>query len=456
MAALRADLRTADFTVDVVEGLLGPVAAAALHREQPVPALGATQDAREPAAVLLRLFLLGADVRRGALAAALPGLGADGAEQLGLIRSAGPDAEDPVRAVVDLRPYAVVDAAGPVSWWLASDLGEMATGGPLPLDHVLGVGGASTMLAQITPRTPRRRTLDLGTGCGVQALHASRHSETVVGTDVSARALAFAGFNADLAGVDLDLRHGSLFQPLARDGAGAEQFDLLVSNPPFVITPRGGGGTGGVPVHEYRDGGMAGDDLVRSLVLGARGVLAPGGVAQLLGNWEHRAGEDWRERVGSWLDAAGLDGWVVQRELLDPAEYAEMWLRDGGTTQRDAGWRHRCALWLEDFASREVEAVGLGLLVLRRPVDGVPTLRRVEECSGPARQPLGDHLAAVLAAHDWLRGRDDAGLLAARLVTAPDVTEERHLRPGADDPSMVLLRQGDGFGRTAPVGTALA
>ncbi|MCU1432876.1 MAG: methyltransferase small, partial [Actinotalea sp.] len=45
---------------------------------------------------------------------------------------------------------------------------------------------------------------------------------------------------------------------------------------------------------------------------------------------------------------------------------------------------------------------------------------------------------------------------AARLVTAPDVTEERHLRPGADDPSVVLLRQGDGFGRTVPVGTALA
>ncbi len=452
--ALRRDLGAADLSVLGVAELLGPVASGALHRDEVLPALRASAAAgaeeREPLASLVRLFVLGHPVLRGALADALETLGVEGAVLLGLVEAGGQGADDLVRPLVDLRPYASTDAAGDAQWWLASDLGESVTGRALRRDHVLGVGGASTTLAQATIRTPVARTLDLGTGSGVQALHASRHSTAVVATDISWRALAFAGFNAALAGVGLDLRAGSMLDPVA-----GERFDLVVSNPPFVITPRG---TDGGPVYEYRDGGRSGDDLVRDLITGVGGVLAPGGVAQLLGNWEHRAGEPWAERVGGWLDESGLDGWVVQREVLDPAEYAEMWLRDGGTSRaRDAaGWEAGLTAWLDDFAGRGVEAVGLGLVVLRRPVVGAPSLRRLEEQPGAMRQPLGEHLAGALAGHDWLRANDDDALLAARLVVATDVTEERHLRPGAADPSIVLLRQGGGFGRTVQVGTALA
>ncbi len=452
--ALRGDLGAADLSVSGVQDLLGPAASAALHRDELLPALRSIAagggDGREPLASLVRLFVLGHPVPRRALALALPALGVDGAARLGLVEAGGQGGDDLVRPLVDLRPYASTDDAGEAQWWLASDLGESVTGTALRHDHVLGVGGASTTLAQATIRTPVARSLDLGTGCGVQALHASRHSTDVVATDISRRALAFAGLNAALAGAALDLRLGSMLDPVA-----GERFDLVVSNPPFVITPRV---ADGAPLYEYRDGGRAGDDLVRDLVAGVGAVLAPGGVAQLLGNWEHRAGEGWAERVGGWLDASGLDGWVVQREVLDPAEYAEMWLRDGGTSRdRDrAGWESGLSAWLDDFARRGVEAVGLGMVVLRRPVQGAPTLRRLEEQPGAMRQPLGEHLARALAGHDWLQARDEDALLAARLVVAADVTEERHLRPGATDPSVVLLRQGSGFGRTVQVGTALA
>jgi SAM-dependent methyltransferase len=453
--ALRADLASAGYTVAGVEDLLGPVASAALHREEAVPALRATATptaGRSPLTALVRLFVLGADVPRVAVERAFGRLGVDGAARLGLVASAGAGPDDPVRAVVDLRPYCAEDAAGPVDWWLASDLGELATGHALRTDHVLGVGGASTTLAQVTVRDPRDTVLDLGTGCGIQALHAARHARVVVGTDISARALAFARFNADLAGLGPDrveLRRGSMLEPVA-----GRRFSLVVSNPPFVITPR----TAGVPAYEYRDGGRAGDALVRDLVTGLRDVLEPGGVAQLLGNWEVRAGEAWHERVGRWLDDSGLDGWVVQREVQDPAEYAETWIRDGGSTpDRDrAAWRAQYAAWLDDFAARDVEAIGFGILTLRRPVHGPPTLRRLEEQTGSVRQPLGGHLAASLAAHDWLAARDDAALAGARLVVAPDVTEERYLRPGNADPDVVLLRQGGGLGRTVRAGTALA
>lgn len=453
---LRADLARAGYTVEGVEDLLGPLASAALHREEPVPALRATErSAGDPRSTLVRLFVLGGEVPRSALDAALPGLGSDGAARLGLVAAAGSSSDDAVRARVDLRPYVAADAAGAVDWWVASDLGELATGRALRTDHVLGIGGASTTLAQITVRAPRDRVLDLGTGCGVQALHASRHARAVVGTDVSARALAFARFNAALAGLGtdrLELRAGSMLEPVAGD-----RFDLVVSNPPFVITPRDAAGAD-VPTYEYRDGGRAGDAIVEELVTGVGQVLAPGGVAQLLGNWEVRAGEEWHERVGAWLDASGLDGWVVQRELQDPAEYAETWIRDGGTTpDRDPGaWRARYGAWLDDFASRDVAAIGFGFVTLRRPVSGGPTLRRLEEQTGTVQQPLGAHVAATLAAHDWLEARDDAALAGERLAVAPDVTEERYLTPGAVDPSVVLLRQGGGMGRAVRAGTALA
>jgi hypothetical protein len=457
--ALRADLAAAGFTVPGVEDLLGPVAAAALHREEAVPALLATTVAgRDPRAALVRAFVLGVPVPAGDLAAALPTLGVDGAERLGLVETAGHGAGDQARARVDLRPYEAEDGAGTVDWWIASDLGELATGGPLRTDHVLGVGGASTTLAQVTVRERSGRTLDLGTGCGIQALHASRHSDAVVATDISGRALAFARFNAALAGLPAgapDLRLGSMLEPVA-----GERFDLVVSNPPFVITPRS---AEGVPTYEYRDGGRTGDAIVQDLVTSVGGVLAPGGVAQLLGNWEVRRGESWDERVGAWLDASGLDGWVVQRELQDPAQYAETWIRDGGTTpDRDpAAWRERYAAWLADFASRDVEAIGFGIVVLRRPAgDGAAgpaaRLRRLEEVTGTVRQPLGPAIGASLAAHDLLRRTDDAGLASLRLRVAPDVTEERYLRPGDADPQVLLLRQGGGFGRTVQVGTALA
>jgi len=450
VGALREDLGAAGYSVEGVEELLGPVAHAALGRERSLPALRATEGSAEPLAVLIRTFLLGRPSSRGALDAALPQLTTDGAARLGLVEASGADDGDQVRPLLDLRPYQATDAAGEIAWWIVSDLGELATGRALRTDHVLGVGGASTTLAQITVRGPRERTLDLGTGCGIQALHASRHSREVVGTDISRRALEIAELNAALAGVELDLREGSMLEPVA-----GERFDLVVSNPPFVITPR----VAGVPEYEYRDGGATGDGLVRGLVESLGSVLAPGGVAQLLGNWEIRAGQDWREAVEPWLEASGLDGWVVQRELLDPAEYAETWLRDGGTTpERDPeAWARLYGAWLDDFAARGVEAVGLGFLTLRRPADdGAPSLRRLEELQGSLRQPLGGAIEALLAAHDWLEAHDDDALAATRLRVAPDVTEERYLTPGEPDPSVVLLRQGGGFGRAVQVGTAVA
>jgi methylase of polypeptide subunit release factors len=471
LALLAADLRAANFTVDALTDLWGEDAAAALHRGQRVPALRALaagtplppseiqetsgetvvlrakgrrveQDLlnfrRGALATLATAFVLGLPVDPAALAAALPTFGLAGAVELGLVDETG-------SPLLDLRPYSVVDGSGVTSWWIASDLGELALGHAIPENHVLGVGGASTTLSGLMMAGPVELALDLGTGCGIQALHAARHARRVIATDISERALHLARLNAELNGfTNIEFRLGSLFEPVTE-----ETFGHVVSNPPFVITPR----SAGVPAYEYRDGGMVGDGIVRAVVLGVEARLEPGGFAQLLGNWEYGA-LDGLERVESWVADTGLDAWVVERERQSVELYAETWIRDGGTRPGQE-FDRLYAAWLDDFAERGVTEVGFGYLTLRLPF-GAPTFRRFERYDAPLGGSLGDHIAAVFAAHDWLDARDDAALAETTLTIAPDVTEERHYWPGAEHPTVMLLRQGSGFARTVPVGTALA
>ena len=470
--ALGTDLRESRYVTEHLEEVLGAVASAALRREDPAPARRRLAGSTDPAATLLALFVLGETLPAARVAAALPTLGLEGAQRLGLLAPAdrpagdrptadghdmhtadGSAADAPsVRALVDLAPYAAEDDAGPLHWWIASDLSELATGAPLSPEHVLGVGGASLTLARITPRTPVGRVLDLGCGGGIQAMHASRHAEHVVATDLSERALAFAAFNAALNGIELDLRRGSLLEPVA-----GEVFDLVVSNPPFVITPRAGDDE-----HDpwtYRDGGRAGDTLLAELLAQLPAHLAPGASAVMLGNWEITDEEDGFAHPRGWLEPAladGVDAWVLQRDREDPAEYAGTWARDGGITPRDHRWDALIDAWLEDFASRAVEGIGFGYLLLRRPDAGRRGLLRTELTTGTGSGTLSEHLAASLAALDRLSALDDEALAATRPVRAEDVVERRHLTPGQWDPLLIELVQGAGLARTVPADQALA
>ena len=437
VALLAADLVAANYTVDGLNTLFGADAAAALDRGQRVPALRVI--GQTPLGTLARVFMLGLAADRDDLDVALARLGAAGAVQLRLIDALG-------NPLVDLRPYSVVDSAGVANWWIASDLGEVALGHELGLDHVLGVGGASTTLSSLIVPTEVDLALDLGTGCGIQALHAARFAAKVIATDISERALSFARFNSSLNGVtNIEFRIGNLFEPVT-----GLRFDLIVSNPPFVITPRGSS----IPEYEYRAGGMVGDGIVSAVIAGLELALAPGGIAQLLGNWEYTE-TDGLERVRGWLSSTGLDAWAVERERQNVDLYAETWIRDGGT-KPGARFDLLYSAWLDDFRSRGVTEVGFGYLTLRSPTAGRPTLRRIERYGHPLGGSLGRHTASVLAAHDWLERRDDAGLTQSRLSVASDVTEERHYWPGDEHPSAITLRQGGGFARSFPVGTALA
>jgi hypothetical protein len=112
------------------------------------------------------------------------------------------------------------------------------------------------------------RALELCVGSGVNCLFLSDLAASVTGVDLSARALAFARFNVTLnpGGAEVDLRQGSLFEPI---DAG-ERFDYVLVNPPFEPVPPGS------EHFMHSHGGEDGLDVVREILAKAPHHLAPG------------------------------------------------------------------------------------------------------------------------------------------------------------------------------------
>ncbi|MEN3305410.1 MAG: hypothetical protein V7603_1612 [Micromonosporaceae bacterium] len=389
VARLRAALRGHGYTSAGIAGRIGPGATAAMRRNDYRAALRATED-RDPLGTLIRLFVCAQAEPAATVTRALHPLPLADALDTGLVT---PSVESGhLQAGIDLEPYGE-------DWWVLADLPAGARTTPLPVDFVLGVGGASTTLAGATVREPVGSALDLGTGCGIQALHLSTHADRVTATDVAPRALRFAATAAALAGLDWELLAGDLAEPVA-----GRRFDLVVSNPPFIVGP------GGPARYVYRDSGRAGDAVCAELAASAPHLLTEGGTMQYLANWLHVAGEAWQDRVASWVAGTGLDAWVVQREVTDPMSYVNLWLSDAGESDR-----RLAAEWLDWFDANKVEAVGFGLVNLRRGGHTDPEVR-VEELRQPFEQRLGDHVAAWFHRASWLRSAPD--LLAHRYRAA--------------------------------------
>jgi methylase of polypeptide subunit release factors len=265
-------------------------------------------------------------------------------------------------------------------------------------DQVLGAGAASLTLAAATPRDLVGRALDLGCGQGLQALLAQDHASAVVATDRNPRAVAFTRLAAALRGVEVDPREGDLLAPVS-----GEAFDLVVSNPPFVVSPG--------RRYTYRDSGLDGDEVCRRLVAEIPSVLTPGGHAVLLVNWLHLEGQDGDERVRSWFAGTGCDGWVVQRELADPQEYVTAWLRDTDETAFDDLFDN----WVDALAG--VEAVAFGVVALHRRTDGLSPVVTVDQVDQPVAATWGEEVVAHFRRRALLEG----DLLGARLRLREDV-----------------------------------
>jgi methylase of polypeptide subunit release factors len=276
-------------------------------------------------------------------------------------------------------------------------------------DQVIAVGPASRTLARLTVRRPAGRALDLGTGCGIQALLAARHCATVIGTDVNERALAMARSNARLNGIDnVEFVNGSLFDPVA-----GETFDLVVANPPFVVSPD--------TSHVYRDSGLSGDEISRAVVTGLPDHLAPHGHATVLCEWLRREGDAWYDAPLAWLQGRPCDVLALHYRTGDPETYATGWnmgLRDADPDE----FLTTVDRWIAYQRALGASGVATGALVLRRREEGTPWSRAEEMPGGPSG-PASAQLLRLFAGVDALASlSSEDALLAASLTLAPGQT----------------------------------
>lgn len=444
LSRVRTAFDRAGYTVAGVRALLGPVAGGALARDEIVPALRATGGGG-PLESLVRLFWLQVPI---------PEVAADGATDLlaaGLAERSGGE----LRGLLHVEPLEAI--GGGHQGYVISDLkARPGAGTPLRPDHVVGAGGASANLARLVIHKPVDNALDLGTGCGVQALHLSGRAARITATDVNPRALELARLSFALSGLGgAELLCGSLFEPV-RD----RRFDLIVSNPPFVVSA--GGPAEGRFV--YRESGLPGDEVCRRLVTEAPARLNDEGWCHLLANWLHVDGEPWDERVGAWAATTDCDAWVVQRDVQDPAEYAELWLRDScevGTPE----YRTRYDAWLDHFEQRRVTGIGFGWITLRKSGSDHSAVR-IEDLRHPIEQPVGAYVEKVL---NGLTAAEKFSTTCAQpphpatpgpaqgfVGAVAGLVQEQVGAPGAEDPERIVLRQTGGLRRAAGVGTVEA
>lgn len=421
ISRLRSALVDSGYTVDGVAARLGD-AHAALARNETTPAWRGT-DSGDPLDTLIRLFLLQRWVSKDLVEIAF---GAPVDDFPDLFVADGKE----VKALLDVRPYAEDDR----SWWVIADLTPGLDGRrePMRTDYVLGIAPASLSLVNLTVPIRVDSALDVGTGCGIQALHLAEKAGRVVATDVNPHALRLARWTAELNNIEIDVREGSLYEPVA-----GERFDLIVSNPPYVIAPPSDSKL------TYRETGFAGDAVVERLLRQAPDHLTDGGWCQLLANWTHVRGEDWQDRLAGWT--GDRSAWAVQREVLDPAEYVELWLRDAGLHGRPEYVR-RYDEWLTWLENQRVEAIGMGWITLRNVLGEMVA----EAWPYEIEQPIGPH---VLSRFER-RIPDD--LLEQHLVVAEDVIEETTGPPGAEDPATIVLRRQRGMRRAEQADTVLA
>lgn len=289
-------------------------------------------------------------------------------------------------------------------------LGDSAGGS----DLVAPLTRPTQLAAWLTPSDTRRSMLDLGTGSGVLGLRAARHCARVVGVDINPRALGFAELNRRLNGLEnVEWREGDWLKPVA-----GERFDLIVSNPPYVVSPDS--------EFTYRDSGMPGAELVAELCREIPDYLEEDGLAIVLGMWPHKTNDDWEAAPRSWVRGNDCDSLVVCFDTVAPLEHAIAWNSPPTRLLDPAVFKETVARWTRYFHESGTEAISFGAVVLRRRRSGRHWSRLIRASTAPsvgaARQ-----LMRTMMGNDFLE-------------RSPDLLDHRYAVPSGLNVAQRLVR----------------
>jgi hypothetical protein len=236
----------------------------------------------------------------------------------------------------------------------------------------------------------------------VQALLAAGHCQKVIATDTNPRALNYTQFNARFnRRRNIECRLGSLFEPVA-----GCPFDLVVCNPPFVISPES--------EYQFRDGGQPADQLSEQVIRAAPGFLNEGGFASIMCSWAQYKDEDWSKRPREWTAASGCDAYLLRGATHDPLEHAALWNEGYGP----ASLGQRLDRWQAYYQRLGIRALSVGAIVLRRRSTS-QNWTRTDEMPQKFAGSCSEHLLRVVQAEDLLTGLSCEDALFDQVFTLP-------------------------------------
>jgi methylase of polypeptide subunit release factors len=283
-----------------------------------------------------------------------------------------------------------------------------------PPDYVATYTPTARVLDSLTPRRQVDRALDVGTGSGVHALLAAQHAGHVVGTDVNERALAYTELNAALSGLsNVECRQGSLFEPVA-----GETFDHITCNAPYVISPE--------QRWAYRDSGFRGDEVSERVVRTCAEHLRDGGFAAVQVSWLAPDEDAADARVLAWTEATECDAWILPTMSVDMLDHAAEW--NAHLADDLEALDRALDEWASYFDELGMHWVSEGVVILRRPVEGTPSIR-VDPVDDEDLDDASDQVERAFGARARLRELAGNELLDARVAPAVPFRLEEELEP---------------------------
>ena len=228
------------------------------------------------------------------------------------------------------------------------------------------------------------------------------------------------------------MRDGSFFEPVA-----GERFDLIATNPPFVISPA----TGERLV--YRDSGLPGDRVVEHIV--RTGARPPH--RRRLAAGPRQLGDRRRPAVGRAARGRGCattaTRWSCSASRSTRRRTSSCGSRTAGIT---AAPDYAAALRHLAVVARRAGHRGRRLRLDQRPAAAGEAPRPARVAATTSSSPSARR-SRVGRGGDGLREVADDELLRSLLRARDDVQQETVGRPGAEDPETIVLRQQRGFRR---------
>jgi methylase of polypeptide subunit release factors len=368
---------------------------------------------------LVRFFFMCEDCQRHNLAEAIRPLTLAQLSEAGVLRMEG----EFVSATIRIQPYQRM------LYVFNRDNSNTA-----PEETLMLISSSSLEVAHLMTRRRARNALDIGTGSGFLATLLAPFCERVTAIDVNPAAIRAAEFNARWNGLNnISFRAGNLLKPVR-----GQRFDLIVCNPPFLITP--------IPAtfssrYLFKHSGLPGDTFCINLAREASQLLEEGGYFHMILQWEESSDSAWSSNLEESFSDLGCDVWAARIMTVTAEQYVTEWI-DGLSEMEKPDAETLTQQARQYFQEKNVATTSMGVLTLRRASHRKNYLW-FDEAPDDRLEPYGESVAALFDVRTQIEEHGDAGLLRQKLQVSPHLTllqtsrlEKREWMPSASELSL--------------------